>query len=43
MRDLVPARRRRRAQPVVEPLPPEAAEALAATHDEVVSSHPPVS
>jgi len=41
MRDLVPARRRRRARPVVEPLPPEAAEALAATHDEVVSSPPP--
>ncbi|MFO7962096.1 MAG: RimK family alpha-L-glutamate ligase [Nitriliruptoraceae bacterium] len=43
MRDLVPARRRRRARPVVEPLPPEAAEALAATHDEVVGSHPPSS
>ncbi len=41
MRDLVPARRRRRARPVLEPLPPEAAEALAATHDEVVSSPPP--
>ncbi len=41
MRDLVPARRRRRARPVVEPLPPEAAEELAATHDEVVSSPPP--
>jgi len=43
MRDLVPARRRRRARPVVEPLPPEAAEALAATHDEVVATPPPTS
>ncbi|TVP74461.1 MAG: 30S ribosomal protein S6--L-glutamate ligase, partial [Nitriliruptor sp.] len=41
MRDLVPARRRRRARPVLEPLPPEAAEALATTHDEVVSPPPP--
>jgi len=41
MRDLVPARRRRRARPVLEPLPPEAGEALAATHDEVVSPPPP--
>ncbi len=41
MRYLVPARRRRRARPVLEPLPPEAGEALAATHDEVVSPPPP--
>ena len=34
MRDLVPARRRRRARPKVEPLPPEAVEELAASHEE---------
>ena len=34
MRDLVPARRRRRARPKVEPLPAEALEELAASHDD---------
>jgi len=34
MRDLVPARRRRRARPKVEPLPQEAMEELAASHDD---------
>ena len=43
MRDLVPARRRRRAQPVLEPLPPEASDIMATSHDEVASSTPPSS
>lgn len=37
MRDLVPARRRRRARPQLEPLPPEAVQELAASHDDATT------